>query len=125
MKSKVYFIPVIPGDNIQAINRKLARLLEASKLLDFIRENERVAIKIHFGEEGNTGFVDPAHARVICDAVIRKGAKALLSDANTLYRGRRLVSSEHLALAREHGFTREAVGADLVIPDDNRPEDKI
>ncbi|MDD4894472.1 MAG: DUF362 domain-containing protein, partial [Candidatus Omnitrophica bacterium] len=48
-----------------------------------------------------------------------------LSDANTLYRGRRLNSTDHLEIAREHGFTKEVTGADVVIPDDARQEEAI
>ncbi|MCX5696077.1 MAG: DUF362 domain-containing protein [Candidatus Omnitrophica bacterium] len=125
MASKVYFIPVGPADNIYVINAKIKRLLKESSLFDFIQEEYKVAVKIHFGEEGNTGFVNPAHAAVICEAIASRGGKAFLSDANTLYRGRRLNSKDHLAVAYEHGFTREAVGVELIIPDDNSVADKI
>lgn len=122
MKSKVYFIAVKDADNISIVNDKLKILLEESKVLDFIRREQKVAIKAHFGEEGNTGFVRPQHLRVICDEVAGRGATAFLSDANTLYRGRRLNSADHLALAYEHGFTKEAVGIDTIIPDDTKKE---
>ncbi|MGD0231507.1 MAG: DUF362 domain-containing protein [Syntrophorhabdales bacterium] len=39
------------------------------------------------------------------------------------YRGRRINSKDHLALAREHGFTRDVIGADIVIPDDAKKEE--
>jgi uncharacterized protein len=125
MKSKVYFIPVKDADNIPAVNEQLRKLLGKSKVLDFIRKVDKVGVKLHFGEEGNTGFVRPQHVRVICDGILSKTKTALLSDANTLYRGKRLNSKDHLALAYAHGFTREAVGLDIFIPDDNKKEDKI
>ena len=125
MKSKVFFLPVGQADSVQAINEKAGRLLKESSILDFIREKQRVAVKIHFGEEGNTGFVNPLHAGVICRAILSRGASAFLSDANTLYRGRRLNSKDHLEVAREHGFTKEITGVDIVIPDDFIKEDKI
>ena len=125
MKSQVYFIPVGSSDNLQVINAKLKRLLDKSKVLDFIYPKNKVAIKVHFGEAGNTGFVMPEHVRVICDAILNKQANAFLSDANTLYRGRRLNSKDHLQLAYEHGFTKEATGVDVVIPDDTRKENVI
>jgi len=123
MKSTVYFAPVKDADDIQAVNSQLKKLLEKSRILDVIREKDRVGVKMHFGEAGNTGYVRPAHVRVICDAVVRKGAVVTLSDANTLYRGRRLIAKDHLALAREHGFTKKAVGIDVVIPDDKKEAD--
>ncbi|MFH1888821.1 MAG: DUF362 domain-containing protein [Candidatus Omnitrophota bacterium] len=125
MKSKVYFVAAKDANDIDSVNESLKRLIEDSKVLDFIRKGQKAAVKLHFGEEGNIGFVRPTHLRVICNEIISRGAVAFLSDANTLYRGRRLNSKDHLALAREHGFTKEAVGVDTVIPDDNKKEDTI
>ncbi len=125
MKSKVYFVAVEDANDIRTVNEKLRKLLEKSKILDFIRKEYKVGVKLHFGEEGNAAFVRPEHVRVICDEIISKGATAFLSDANTLYRGRRLNSKDHLALAREHGFTKEAVGIDTVIPDDTKKENTV
>ncbi len=125
MKSKVYFTAVTGSDTIKSINDKLKRLLEESKVLDFISKGQKVAVKAHFGEEGNTGFVRPEHVRVICDRIKDKGAVAFLSDANTLYRGRRLNSADHLQLAHEHGFTKEVTGVDVIIPDDTKKENIV
>lgn len=125
MKSKVYFIPIEASDNIQIINEKIKRLLKESAIFDFIQKQYKVAIKIHFGEEGNTGFVSPMHVRIICDAIINRGATAFLSDANTLYRGKRLNSKDHLGLAYEHGFTKEKTGVDVIIPDDANKNEVI
>ena len=125
MKSKVYFIAVKNSETIKNINTRLERLLEESRLFDFISAGKKAVVKMHFGEEGNTGYIDPRHVRVACDAIAAKGAVPFLSDANTLYRGRRLNSADHLRLAYEHGFTKEAAGAEIIIPDDNRKEDAI
>src|SRR4030043_314659 len=123
MKSAVYFVPVKDADDIQGVNAQLKKLLEKSKVLDVIHKKDKVGIKMHFGEAGNSGYVRPAHVRVICDEVKRKGASITLADANTLYRGRRLIAEDHQALAREHGFTKKAVGIDVVIPDDKKEAD--
>ncbi len=122
MKSTVYFVRITPVDGETEINQKLKLLIEESKVLDFIRPKEKTAIKLHFGEQGNTGFVRPEHVRVICDAALERGGDIFLSDTNTLYRGRRLNCQDHLNLAYEHGFTREITHAPVVIPDDTREE---
>ncbi|MFH0826585.1 MAG: DUF362 domain-containing protein [Candidatus Omnitrophota bacterium] len=119
MKSKVFFIPVSETDAIALIAEKLKKLLTESRILDCLSARDRVAVKIHFGEEANTGFIRPEYARVVCDAISLKGAKAFLAETNTLYKGKRTNSKEHLALAASHGFTQEAVGAEIVIPDDS------
>ena len=124
-KSKVYFIPVSEQDKSPIIAKKLRNLLSESRILDFLSRGQRVAVKIHFGEEGNTGFVKPEHVRIVCDAISDKGAKAFLSETNTLYKGRRTNSQEHLAIAAEHGFTKERMGVDIIIPDDSKKENTI
>lgn len=115
MKSKVYFIGVSNHDDKKIIVEKFNRLLDESELLDFVRKNEVVPVKMHFGEEGNTGFVRPEYVRCVCERIAKKGARPALTDTNTLYRGRRLNSDDHKALAYEHGFTEEAAGAPVVI----------
>jgi uncharacterized Fe-S center protein len=64
--------------------------------------------------------VRPEHVRVVSDAAIFRGGQVFMSDTNTLYRGRRLNSKDHLQLAYEHGFTKEITHADLIIPDDTQ-----
>ena len=125
MKSKVYFIEVNDASDIWTVNKRLKTLLEESNLLGFIRRDDNAVLKLHFGEAGNANSVRPEHVRIVCDGISAKGARAILSDANTLYRGRRLNSRDHLQLAWEHGFTKTATGADVVIPDDNNSEEVI
>ena len=125
MKSPVYFIPVDSSDSLDAINQKLKRLIDEGKVLDFIQKKDKVALKLHFGEEGNTAFVRPQHVRVVSDAVIDRGGSVFLADANTLYRGRRLNSKDHLKLAYEHGFVKEITNADVIIPDDTQEKNVV
>lgn len=124
-RSKVYFVTLSEADESATIAKKLRNLLSESRILDFLARGQRVAVKMHFGEEGNTGFVKPEYVRIVCDAISEKGAKAFLSETNTLYKGKRTNSQEHLAIAAEHGFTKEKIGADIVIPDDSRKENVI
>ena len=125
MKSKVYLARLENFAPAQAVADKLKHLLKESCVLDFIQPNFKVAVKMHFGEEGNTGFVKPEYLRVVSNAISLKGATASIADTNTLYRGRRTNSVEHLALAAEHGFTRETMSAEVVVPDDSNKENTI
>lgn len=120
MKSKVYFIRFGNLEKIQVVIGKLKRLLEESRVLDFIRPNAKVAVKMHFGEEGNTGFVKPEYLRIICDKISAQRATVFIADTNTLYRGKRTNSTDHLALAHEHGFIRQTAGAEVIVPEDNK-----
>jgi len=122
MRSKVFFISVDNTQSREAVAIKLNKLIKASGVLDFLRAKQSAAVKIHFGEEGNTGYVRPEYARVICEAVIARKAKPFLSDTNTLYNGKRANSKDHLALAYEHGFKPQEVLAEVIIPDDSQKE---
>lgn len=125
MKSKVYFIPVKDSADKGAVIIKLKSLLEKSGILGVIREKYKVAVKIHFGEKGNTGHVRPEFACVVCNSITAKGAVPYLADTNTLYRGHRTNSKDHIEMAREHGFTKDSTGAEIVIPDDSKKDDAV
>ncbi|MCX5711988.1 MAG: DUF362 domain-containing protein [Candidatus Omnitrophica bacterium] len=119
MKSKVYFVSVNESDPVNVVADKLRILINKSRTADFAKKGLKVAVKMHFGEQGNTGFVRPEYLRCICDYLNLRQAKPFLSDTNTLYRGRRTNSVDHLAIAAEHGFTKDNVAADIIIPDDS------
>ncbi|MDD5439973.1 MAG: DUF362 domain-containing protein [Candidatus Omnitrophica bacterium] len=119
-KSAVFFIATHRNDPPDDVKRKLSRLLQAGNILGMIEPGHACVIKMHFGEKGNTGYVKPAYIRTVTDAVIQKGGIPVLSDTNTLYRGMRSNSDDHLAIAQEHGFTEEATGAPVKILDDSK-----
>jgi len=118
MKSKVFLIRTENKAPVDSVKGSFSVLLEKSGLLDFVRKDSRGVVKIHFGEEGNTGFVDPAYVNVLTGYLKKKGSDVILADTNTLYKGRRMESEEHTSLALEHGFTPEASGAKVFIPDE-------
>lgn len=122
MKSKVFFVPVKDAEDIDAVNRQLDVLLTKSEVLSVVEKSRNVAVKLHFGEQGTDSYVRPDHLRLLCSEIAKKGCVPFLSDANTLYRGKRLNSEDHLEVAKAHGFTKEAVGADIFIPDDRKEE---
>ncbi len=122
MKSKVYFVRVENQESRESVSAKLDKLIQSSKVLDFLKKDQTAAVKLHFGEEGNTGYVRPEYVRVVCQGILARKSKPFLSDTNTLYGGRRTNSKDHLALAYEHGFKPENVSAEVVIPDDTQKE---
>ncbi|MFH0763609.1 MAG: DUF362 domain-containing protein [Candidatus Omnitrophota bacterium] len=123
MKSKVYFTPVKDSNNAGDAAAKLKKLIDKSGVIDVVGRENKVAVKIHFGEKGSTGYVRPGFARVVCDSITAKGAVPYLVDTNTLYRGHRTNSKDHIETAREHGFTKDSTGARIVIPDDGKKDD--
>jgi uncharacterized Fe-S center protein len=124
MKSKVFFVPLTLAEPLQHIQEKLQQVLDRSQVFENVTSGSTSVIKIHFGEEGNTGFVRPAYVRAVCESLVRRGATVQLSDSNTLYKGRRSDSAEHTKLALEHGFTKEETGATIAIANEAH-EDEI
>lgn len=60
----------------------------------------KTAVKVHFGEEGNSNYLKPAVVRPLVEKL-----KATLVETNVLYSGPRQKTDSHIKLAREHGFT--------------------
>jgi uncharacterized Fe-S center protein len=84
-----------------------------------------VAIKMHFGELGNLGFLRPNYARAVVEVVKKLGGKPFLTDCNTMYPGSRKNALEHLYCAWENGFTPLTVGCPILIGDGLKGTDDI
>lgn len=113
--SRVYYLRA--DDGRDGIAAGLSGLLDAAGIGDVVRENETVALKLHFGESSETGHVRPHFVRRIVSWLIKRGARPFVTDTNTLYRGARSDSVVHLRTAAEHGFTQSALGAPVLIAD--------
>jgi len=124
MKSQVFFADLKMGSG-KTLFDKLDILLDRMNLKEKIREKDLVAIKLHFGEKGNTGFVRPVFLQKIVGRVKQRKGKPFLTDTNTLYTGARSEAISHLTTAYEHGFTESVVGAPLVIADGLRGNSAI
>ena len=95
--TNVYFTNKFDSNSIKELFNKVYSDLE-------IRKDERVAIKVHFGEEGNTKFVSPKYIEPIIDSLKKINNNFFITDCNTLYKGMRTNATDHLKLAEEHEF---------------------
>lgn len=116
MKSKVYFI------NLRASFRenfvaKIDRLLKTAGLAETVLKRDLVAVKLHFGELGNTAFIRPVFLRRIVQSVKEAGGVPFLTDSNTVYAGTRSDSPHHLETAIKNGFAFSVVDAPIIIAD--------
>ena len=96
---------------------KVGDLLRRTKLGTKVKKGDLVAIKLHFGELGNTAYIRPIFLRVIVDHVKALGAHPFLTDTNTLYTGSRSDSVTHLTTAIRNGFDFSVVNCPLIIAD--------
>lgn len=96
---------------------KVAELFDAAKLNQIITPNDFVALKIHFGERGNTAYLKPDRVKPIVKKVRQHKGQPFWTDANTLYKGTRGNTLDHLQTAFDHGYTFGKTGAHVLIAD--------
>jgi len=117
MASEVFFIKAGRDGDLSDMPERVGRLADAAGLTEIVSKDLYFMLKIHFGERGNNTYINPAWVRPLVARLKSGGAKAFLSDTNTLYVGSRSNAVDHLTIAAEHGFTYEKVGAPLIIAD--------
>ncbi|HYA43874.1 MAG TPA: DUF362 domain-containing protein [Syntrophobacteraceae bacterium] len=116
MASQVYFTGLRAGfDN--SLLTKIERLASAAGLKKIVRQKDLAAVKLHFGERGNTAFVRPMLVRPVVDALLKAGARPFVTDTGTLYIGSRSNAVDHLNTALLNGFAYPVIGAPLIIAD--------
>lgn len=97
---------------------KLERLVTRAGLHTVLEKNDLTAVKVHFGEQGNTAYIRPVLIRKIIRAIRNADATPFLTDANTLYVGTRSDAVSHIKTAVENGFSYSSMdGAPLIIAD--------
>ncbi len=74
---------------------------KAYNLLSNKLSDKPIAIKLHFGERGNTTYIQPELVKALVNEIKQE---KILTDANVLYRGSRTDTSSHKQIALEHGF---------------------
>ena len=116
MSSDVYFIS-LRATWKENLFKKLGKLLEAAGLSSVVNKRDLVALKLHFGEKGNTAFIRPIFIREIVQKIKEVGGRPFVTDANTLYKGSRGDAVNHTITAIQNGFSYAVVDAPIIIAD--------
>ena len=125
MKSKVYFANLHIEEFEDNLISKIKKLFDKAEFKKLISPKDLTAVKVHFGEKGNTSFVPPWYVRAIVDKIIEAGGDPFITDTTTLYSGPRNNAVGHLNVANEHGFAHSVVNAPIMIADGLRGRDYI
>lgn len=116
--SKVYFAKAESNESPEKISKKIGALIKKSGIFDFIRKDDFIGVKIHFGEDKNTGHIKSCWLKEVARQIIPITKNAFLTDTNVLYKNsRRTNSVDHLKLAYEHGFSLEKTSLPVIIAD--------
>ena len=124
-KSKVYFTDFRTFYGGLSMPQKLQKLIKEAGIGDIDMDNKFVAVKIHFGELGNTAYLRANYAKAVVDVIKELGGKPFLTDCNTLYVGSRKNALEHLECAWENGYTRLSAGCPILIADGLKGTDDV
>jgi hypothetical protein len=99
--SKVYFLKI--KKQSPKVLYKAGKEI-SGKVLDFFSPKDKLAVKVHFGEEGNKTYLGPDFTKAICENLDKKVKSLALVDCTVLYKGERSFASTHKKLALRHGF---------------------
>jgi hypothetical protein len=119
MPSKVFFMDLrasLKETNFQKF-QKLLKALEVKSIVQRKKKRPLIAVKLHFGEKGNTAYIRPNFVRLVVDELWNSGANPFLTDSNTLYLGTRTEAVSHLTTAIDNGFAFAVTRAPVVIAD--------
>lgn len=114
MTADVFFID-LEVNSKENLPQKLSRLVKEAGITKILENRGLTAVKIHFGERGNTAFIRPVFIRRILETIKETKAEPFLTDANTLYVGTRSNSVSHLHTAIENGFSYSSMDATPII----------
>jgi uncharacterized Fe-S center protein len=122
MTSKVYFTDRQTRADYNMID-KLEHIFNELGLDKAIKPGEKVMVKTHFGQWGNTNYLRPAYARKIVDLIRAAGGEPFVAETTGLgygdggaYGGRTTVT-EYLGMATLHGYTVASIGAPVIMAD--------
>lgn len=117
MKSKVYFVNLRARNEKQNKINKLVKLFDESDFEKVISKGDLTAIKLHFGEIGSDGYINPVFVRQIVNKIKSSYGNPFVTDTNTLYSGSRANAVDHTNTAVLHGFVSSVIDAPVVIAD--------
>lgn len=116
-KTSTVYLAGMRAEGNRSLLDKLEALCDKVGLAETVRDEDLVAVKVHFGERGSHTFVRPIFVRRIVDSIVAAGGRPFLTDTNTLYVGGRSDAVNHLVTAVGNGFAYSVVGAPLIIGD--------
>ncbi|MDR3330665.1 MAG: DUF362 domain-containing protein [Endomicrobium sp.] len=110
MAGKVYFLPWNRRDELYSF-------LKITSIFTHVKSKNFIAIKMHFGEENNEGYIKPEYVLPVVKIIREKAGYPFLTDASTIYVGKRSDAYHHLLIANKHGFSIDKCGCPIIIAD--------
>ena len=115
--NKVYLKRINDWTSKEKIGEGLLSVWQKLDSPDFIKKDDFLAIKLSFGEEGNSGYIKSVWLSNLIGSLKQKTENLFVLETNTLYKEKRSNAVGHLHLARSHGYTLETLGIPIIIAD--------
>jgi len=113
LTSKILFFDYSKNDDVlDRIRGYFRSIVEAT-----VSRGDRVTVKVHMGEYGNLTYLRPPFVREFVMLVREAGGRPFVTDTTTLYPNQRFTADQYLRTAASNGFTRDSVGAPIIIAD--------
>ncbi|MFX1356146.1 MAG: DUF362 domain-containing protein, partial [Promethearchaeota archaeon] len=129
MKSDVYYFTARSHTHKESMSKIKGPLaLKKLGIKNKVKKDQKVVIKTHFGALENTRYLRPSYLRFLCDFIKEIdclpslaescgwGLPENISGLHTEYSGR-ASQKEYLEVALKHGFTKETMGAPIIMLD--------
>lgn len=129
MKSDVFYFTARTQAHEQSMSKYKGPIaLNKLGIEKKVKKNDNVVIKTHFGALENTRYLRPSYIRFLCDYVKELsgipsvaescgwGLPESVSGVHTEYSGR-ASEVEYLETAQKHGYTKETMGAPILMLD--------
>src|SRR4030042_3814513 len=120
MSSKVWFM----NDRAQSFETsmvaKMLTVFDAAGFAEMISPGDVVAVKLHCGEDNNTGYLRPVYARALVDRIKELGGRPFVCDTTTLpYMpvSARCTALDELLTAERNGYNSATLGCPFIVAD--------
>ncbi len=115
--TNVFFTALSKNSGLKERETAVGKILESSGIEKIFTKNDKVAVKIHVGENLNNTHISPRLITPVVSVLKTSEAIPFLTETSTLYKGNRSNAVDHLIQAFDHGFTYEATGAPFIMAD--------
>lgn len=120
MASKVYYMDPRSSSPQTGMVAKMSTVFEAAGFDSLIKPGDVVAIKLHCGEWGNTGYLRPVYARTMVDRVKALGGRPFVCDTTTLPYNpypSRATAFDIMVTAERNGYNSGTLGCPFICAD--------
>lgn len=98
-------------------NKETLAVFLQNKFEESFNAGGRIAVKTHMGEPGNTYYIRPELARLVCGIISGIGCEPFIFDTPVAYSSPRNSTDGYLKSAAAHGYSEKSLECPVVVSD--------